>query len=295
MSENRTFENIIIKGIGGFYYVKAADGLLECKPKGIFRKKKITPVAGDFVRLEHEAGANIIAEILPRSNVFVRPPVANVDQLFIVVSMVQPVPSTLVVDKLTAIAADKGAQPILVLTKTDLCDPAPFAACYAHSGLRVIEVHAEEGFGVDDVRALLAGKISVFCGNSGVGKSTLLGKLLPNEHLETAAISQKLGRGRHTTREVVFYETSGGLVADTPGFSSLDTERACSIPKENLQFAFPEIARYFGKCRFTGCSHTAEKGCAVLEALKAGEISETRYASYAALYQEAREVADWQR
>lgn len=288
-------EPYIVRGVGGFYYVQTGDGVVECRARGIFRKRRITPVAGDAVRLETEGGAPVIAEILPRKNVFVRPPVANVDQLFIVASTVQPVPSTLVIDKLSAIAVDRGAQPVLLITKTDLSDAEALAGCYARSGIPVICADAARGTGLDAVRALLPGKLSVFCGNSGVGKSTLLRALLPDVPLETGEISRKLGRGRHTTREVTLYECGGGLVADTPGFASLDMERAAYIPKENLQFAFPEIARYFGQCRFTGCSHMAEQGCAVRAALEAGEIDPTRYESYAALYREAKEIKEWQR
>lgn len=288
------FDNYIVKGIGGFYYVKTGGSLVECKPKGIFRKKRITPVAGDIVRLETDGGAPVIADILPRKNVFVRPPVANVDQFFIVVSTVQPVPSTLVIDKLSAIAVDKGAQPVLVITKTDLQDAQPLAACYAHSDIPVLCVNAGTGEGLDAVRARLDGRLSVFCGNSGVGKSTLLSALLPGHELETGEISQKLGRGRHTTREVEIFEVLGGRVADTPGFASLDTLRACYIPKENLQHAFPEFEPYFGQCQFTGCAHRGEKGCAVKQALEAGEIMPTRYDSYAAMYDEAKQVKEWE-
>lgn len=279
----------IVKGIGGFYYVKTADGIVECRAKGIFRRCGVTPVAGDRVRLEHEAGTAVIAEILPRKNVFVRPPVANVDQFFIVASTVQPVPSTLVIDKLSAIAVDRGAQPVLVITKGDLYGADTLAQCYSTAGFPVLCVNAATGEGLAPLRDMLAGKLSVFSGNSGVGKSTLLGALMPGCELETAEISQKLGRGRHTTREVVLYEAHGGLVADTPGFASLDMARAAAIPKENLELAFPDIARLFGQCRFTGCSHLSEVGCAVREAVHRGEIARTRYESYAALYEQAKE------
>ena len=282
-------EPYIIKGIGGFYYVKTADGVVECRAKGIFRKRGITPVAGDRVRLEHEAGTAVIAEVLPRKNVFVRPPVANVDQFFIVASTVQPAPSTLVIDKLSAIAVDRGAQPVLVITKGDLQDAGALMQCYRTAGFPVLCVNAATGEGLAPLSAMLAGKLSVFSGNSGVGKSTLLGALMPGQTLATGEISQKLGRGRHTTREVTLYEAHGGLVADTPGFASLDMARAAAIPKENLELAFPDIARLFGQCRFTGCSHLTEVGCAVREAVQKGEISRTRYESYAALYEEAKE------
>mgnify|MGYP005909122983 FL=1 len=273
-------EPYIIKGIGGFYYVKTADGVVECRAKGIFRKRGITPVAGDRVRLEHEAGTAVIAEVLPRKNVFVRPPVANVDQFFIVASTVQPAPSTLVIDKLSAIAVDRGAQPVMVITKGDLQDAGALMQCYRTAGFPVLCVNAATGEGLAPLCAMLAGKLSVFSGNSGVGKSTLLGALMPGQTLATGEISQKLGRGRHTTREVTLYEAHGGLVADTPGFASLDMARAAAIPKENLELAFPDIARLFGQCRFTGCSHLTEVGCAVREAVERGEISWQRYESY---------------
>ena len=279
----------IVKGIGGFYYVKTADGIVECRAKGIFRRRGVTPVAGDRVRLEHEAGTAVIAEILPRKNVFVRPPVANVGPFFSVARSVQPVPSTLVIDKLSAIAVDRGAQPVLVITKGDLYGADTLAQCYSTAGFPVLCVNAATGEGLAPLRDMLAGKLSVFSGNSGVGKSTLLGALMPGCELETAEISQKLGRGRHTTREVVLYEALGGLVADTPGFASLDMARAAAIPKENLELAFPDIARLFGQCRFTGCSHLSEVGCAVREAVHRGGIARTRYESYAALYEQAKE------
>ena len=279
----------IVKGIGGFYYVKTADGIVECRAKGIFRRRGVTPVAGDRVRLEHEAGTAVIAEILPRTNGLVRPPGANVDQFFIVASTGQPVPSTLVIDKLSAIAVDRGAQPVLVITKGDLYGADTLAQCYSTAGFPVLCVNAATGEGLAPLRDMLAGKLSVFSGNSGVGKSTLLGALMPGCELETAEISQKLGRGRHTTREVVLYEAHGGLVADTPGFASLDMARAAAIPTENRELAFPDIARLFGQCRFTGCSHLSEVGCAVREAVHRGEIARTRYESYAALYEQAKE------
>ena len=284
----------ITKGIGGFYYVKTPEGIVECKPRGIFRKQKITPVAGDEVTLETENGAAVIAEIAPRKNVFVRPPVTNLDVLFLVASTTQPTPSTLVLDKLAAIAVDKGVQPVIVCTKGDLAEAEFLRKAYEKSTLPFIRIDYETGGGLDEVKQWISGRLCAFCGNSGVGKSTLLNHLLPEAERETSAISQKLGRGRHTTREVVLYESCGGLVADTPGFASLEMERAAYIPKENLQFAFPEVERYFGQCKFTGCSHTVEKGCAVRAALEAGEIDKTRYESYVTLYNEAKEVKEWQ-
>lgn len=287
-------QGYIVKGIGGFYYVKTAEELLECKAKGIFRKRGVTPVAGDQVLVENEAGGNVIAEILPRKNVFVRPPVANLDVLFIVASTTQPVPSTLVLDKLAAIAVDKDVQPVLVFTKSDLSSAEWLRQSYKASTLPLIVADYATGEGLEQVKDWIHGRLCAFCGNSGVGKSTLLNALLPQLSQQTGSISQKLGRGRHTTREVEIFEAFGGLVADTPGFASLDTGRACYIPKENLQYAFPEFAPYLGQCQFTGCAHRGEKNCAVTAALERGEISSTRYQSYAAMYDEVKDVKDWE-
>lgn len=285
----------IVKGVGGFYYVKTPEGLVECKARGLFRKKGITPVAGDRVRLAQEGGGWLIAEILPRKNVFVRPPIANLDLLFLVASTTQPAPSTLILDKLSAIAVDKGAQPVLVCTKADLAGPNGLREAYALSGLPFVTVDYAAGQGLEEIKGMIGGRLCAFCGNSGVGKSTLLNALLPGLCRETSGISQKLGRGRHTTREVEIFEAFGGRIADTPGFASLDTGRAGYIPKENLQYAFPEFGPYLGQCRFAGCAHRAEAGCAVCAALKAGQLSPSRYASYAAMYDEVKDLHDWQR
>ena len=255
----------ITKGIGGFYYVKTPEGIVECKPRGIFRKQKITPVAGDEVTLETENGAAVIAGIAPRKNVFVRPPVANLDVLFLVASTTQPTPSTLVLDKLAAIAVDKGVQPVIVCTKGDLAEAEFLRKAYERSTLPFIRIDYETGGGLDEVKQWISGRLCAFCGNSGVGKSTLLNHLLPEAERETSAISQKLGRGRHTTREVTIFE------------------------------AFPEFGPYLGQCQFTGCSHRSEKGCAVRAALAEGRLSQTRYDSYCAMYEEVKDVKDWQR
>lgn len=281
---------IIYKGIGGFYYVKAADGaIIECKARGIFRKENLKPVAGDRVRLASEAGTVYIDEILPRKNVFVRPAVANLDQLFLIVSTTSPKPSYLVMDKLLAVAVDAEVQPVLVVTKGDLEPPQEILEAYRHSGIPTVVTDVNKGAGLPQLEALLPGKLSVLCGNSGVGKSTLLNALLPEALRATGNISQKLGRGRHTTREVELFEVAGGLVADTPGFASFDLQRAAPIPKENLQFAFPDVEKHMQQCRFTGCSHVAEQGCAVRQAVQEGEISLSRYESYVLLYEDAKQ------
>ena len=254
-------QGYITKGIGGFYYVKCGDTGGECKAKGIFRKQRITPLAGDRVTVETENGGNVISAIEPRKNVFVRPPIANPDILFVVASTTQPVPSTLVLDKLTAIAAHKGVRPVIVCTKADLAESDFLQKAYEKSTLPFIRIDHATGEGLDEIRQLIAGNLCAFCGNSGVGKSTLLNALAPQLGQQTAEISQKLGRGRHTTREVTVFEAFGGRIADTPGFASLETGKVCYIPKEELELAFPEFEPYLGKCRFTGCSHRSEKDC----------------------------------
>ena len=283
----------ITKGIGGFYYVKTTDGIVECKARGIFRKRGITPVAGDNVTLSDDG--TMIDEILPRKNVFIRPPIANLDILFIVTSTTQPVPSTLVLDQLAAAAIYKDVQPVLVVTKSDLAAADMLRTAYAGSGIPLVQLNYETGEGLDEVKGYIEGHLCAFCGNSGVGKSTLLNALLPDVERQTAAISQKLGRGRHTTREVTIFEAFGGRIADTPGFASLEASRAGFIPKENLEHAFPEFGPYLGACQFTGCSHRSEKGCAVRAALAEGKLSQTRYDSYCAMYDEVKDVKEWQR
>lgn len=283
----------ITKGIGGFYYVRTPDGVVECKARGIFRKRGITPVAGDNVQLS--ADGTVIEEILPRKNVFIRPPVANLDVLFIVASTTQPVPSTLVLDELAAAAVYKGVQPVLVVTKADLAAADQLQQAYAGSGIPLIRLHYPTGEGLAELRRYIKGHLCAFCGNSGVGKSTLLNALAPDLKRETGRISQKLGRGRHTTREVEIFEICGGRLADTPGFASLEAQKLCRIPKEELETTFPEFAPCIPQCRFTGCSHRSEPGCAVREAVEQGKISRTRYGSYLTMYEEASARKAWEK
>lgn len=287
----------LLKGVGGFYYVEGEDGrIYECKARGIFRKRKMSPYAGDRVILTvEEDGTGTIEEIEPRKNQLIRPPVANIDQLFIVVSVREPSPSTLIIDKIIAAAENKGIEPVLVISKADLEDAGWLCEIYDKAGIPCIPISSVTGEGVEKVREMLCGKISAFTGNSGVGKSTLLNCVDPRLALETGEISQKLGRGRHTTRQVeLLHLPGGGYVADTPGFSSMDLERYELVRKEDLPHCFREFAPYLGECRFTSCSHTCEKGCAVLEAVKEGKIASSRHESYVAMYQEVKDVKEWQ-
>ncbi len=296
MSESRRLEGLVRKGIGGFYTVETPEGIYTCTARGKFRKARISPYAGDRVRiLGEEDGTGALEEILPRKNFLVRPPIANIDQLFIVTSLRDPSPDPLILDKTIAAAELEQIAPVLVLTKTDLDDASPLQEIYSVAGIPCFAVSSVTGEGVDQVGALLEGRISAFTGNSGVGKSTLLNALFPDLQLKTGEISQKLGRGRHTTREVELYKLEGGgYVADTPGFSTFDIERYRMTDKEKLAFGFREFAPYLGACQFSSCSHTCEKGCAVLQAVEEGKIPRSRHESYCAMYQEVKDVKQWQ-
>ncbi|MCL2508672.1 MAG: ribosome small subunit-dependent GTPase A [Oscillospiraceae bacterium] len=279
-------DGLILKGIGGFYYVEAAGETFECRARGIFRKEKITPLPGDRVTINAaENGAeNTIEVIHERKSVIRRPPVANIDRIFIVVSVREPSPNLLLTDRMIAIAEDKGIEPAVVITKTDLGDPSYMAGAYRLAGIITLCMPDN----ADELRCELAGHISAFAGNSGVGKSTLLNRVDESLRIDTAEISKKLGRGRHTTRHVELYGTAGGYVADTPGFSSLEFLKDEFIPKENLQFCFREFLPYVGKCRFSTCAHVADSGCKIREAVGNGTIARSRHASYIALYNEAK-------
>lgn len=296
MSESRRLEGLVRKGIGGFYTVETPEGIYTCTARGKFRKARISPYAGDRVRiLGEEDGTGALEEILPRKNFLVRPPIANIDQLFIVTSLRDPSPDPLILDKTIAAAELEQIAPVLVLTKTDLDDASSLQEIYSVAGIPCFAVSSVTGEGVDQVGALLEGRISAFTGNSGVGKSTLLNALFPDLQLKTGEISQKLGRGRHTTREVELYKLEGGgYVADTPGFSTFDIERYRMTDKEKLAFGFREFAPYLGACQFSSCSHTCEKGCAVLQAVEEGKIPRSRHESYCAMYQEVKDVKQWQ-
>ena len=290
-------KGLLLKCLGGFYYVEADDGkIYECRARGIFRKRGMSPYAGDRVTIStQEDGTGSIEAIEPRKNSLIRPPVANMDQLFIVVAVREPAPSTLIIDKTIAAAESKGIEPVLVISKTDLENAGWLCEIYEKAGIPCVPVSSVTGEGVERIRAMLQGKLSAFTGNSGVGKSTLLNRVDPRLSLETGEISQKLGRGRHTTRQVELLPLpGGGYVADTPGFSSIDLERYELIRKEDLPHCFREFAPYLGECRFTSCSHTCEKGCAVLEAVEEGKIAPSRHESYVTMYQEVKDIKEWQ-
>ncbi len=283
----------IIKGIGGFYYVESADTVYECKARGAFRRNRITPLVGDFVTISVNNNAeNTIDEIHKRKNFLNRPPVSNIDNLIIVISTVEPKPNFLVADRIIANAEYKGIEPIIVISKGDIAPANAVRDVYAKSGYSVISL--SENGSVDELKVLMKGKTNAFTGNSGVGKSTLLNRIDPSLNLSTAPISQKLGRGRHTTRQAELFKVCGGFVVDTPGFSSFEFDKNEIIPKDELAYCFREFRDYIGHCKFSTCSHTGDKGCKISEAVGSGKISETRYNDYVSLYKAASEINEWE-
>lgn len=279
-----------MKGIGGFYYVETASGLYECKAKGRFRKEKLTPLAGDLVTITvREEQENTIDEILLRRNALKRPPVANIDRLFLVISAVKPLPRTLVIDKLTCIAEKNGIEPVLIFSKTDLAPIDDLLDIYRSTGYTMLF-----NTQLDEIRAQIAGRVCAFTGNSGVGKTTLINRLDPSLSLETNEISEKLGRGKHTTRQAELFHIADGFVIDTAGFSSLDLLQNEVILKEDLADCFPEFRPYLGACRFSTCAHIGEKGCKICEMVENGTISDSRHKSYCALYEDAKNIRHWE-
>ena len=285
----------ILRSISGFYDVQVSDRVVSCRARGILRKEGNSPLTGDMVEITVERGKGMVEKILPRKNSFVRPAVANVDALVVFAANVNPVTEPFLIDRVAAIAGDQEVPVYLCVNKCDLDPAVDLVRIYENAGFTVICTSAETGDGVERLRQLLQGKLTAFTGNSGVGKSSILNRLCPELALPTGEVSEKLGRGRHTTRHVELYRLGDNTyVADTPGFSSFDTDQMDVILKENLQYAFPDFGRYIGRCRFDDCSHRKEPGCAVREAWETGEIEKTRYDSYLKLYEKASQIKLWE-
>ena len=286
----------IEKALSGFYYVNTGAETLQCRARGKFRREGMSPLVGDWVQVRDLGGGEGFVETVePRRNVFSRPAAANIDQLIILASAAIPVTEPYLIDRIAAIAALKGCQVLLCLNKCDLNTADELYDIYSHSALPVLRISAETGEGLETLRAAIAGKLNAFTGNSGVGKSSVLNRLLPELHLPVGEVSKALGRGRHTTRHIELYSFGGGtFVADTPGFSAFDTERMELVHKEQLQYAFPEFAPYLGHCQFPDCAHRKEPGCAIRKALAEGEIGQTRYDSYERLYELASQLKEWE-
>ena len=294
MNEKQTGR--ILRSISGFYDVQTPAGLITCRARGVLRKEGNSPLTGDVVEITVERGKGMVERILPRKNSFVRPAVANVDALVVFAANVNPVTEPFLIDRVAAIAGDQEVPVILCVNKCDLDPGMDLVRIYRNAGFPVVSASAETGEGIEALREMIRGKVTAFTGNSGVGKSSVLNRLCPGLCLPTGEVSEKLGRGRHTTRHVELYSLGDDTyVADTPGFSSFDTDQMEVILKENLQYAFPDFAPYLGQCQFHDCSHRAEPGCAVTEAVRTGVLEKTRYESYLRLYEKASQIKLWER
>lgn len=285
----------ILRSLSGFYDVQTPRGVVTCRARGSLRRGGDSPLTGDMVQITIERGKGMVERILPRRNRFIRPAIANVDALVVFAANVNPVTDPFLIDRVAAIAGDQEVSVYLCVNKCDLDPAVDLVRIYERAGFPVIRASAETGEGAEELRSLIRGKLTAFTGNSGVGKSSMLNRLCPGLALPTGEVSEKLGRGRHTTRHVELYSLGEDTyVADTPGFSSFDTEQMDVILKENLQYAFPDFAPCIGRCQFHDCSHRKEPGCAVTEAVAEGKIEKTRYDSYLRLYEKASQIKTWE-
>lgn len=290
-----TFQGRILRSISGFYDVATENGIVTCKARGILRKQRVTPLTGDLAQITVSGGKGMVEAILPRKNSFVRPAVANVDALVIFAANVNPVTEPFLIDRVAAIALSQGVEVILCINKEDLDPAETLTGIYTRAGFPVIRTSAVTGEGIPELRSRIRGRITAFTGNSGVGKSSILNRLSPGLGLPTGEVSEKLGRGRHTTRHVELYDLGEDtFAADTPGFSSFDTDQMEWILTDDLPRAFPDFDGCLGHCQFRDCTHRKEPGCAVREAVTAGKIEKTRYESYLRLFEQASSHKEWE-
>lgn len=295
-------EGKIIKGVGGKYTVKCGEELISARARGVFRHEQISPEVGDnvTVRIENEGDA-YIEDIAERKNLLIRPPMANLDYMFITAAAAKPAPIPATLDKLSAICVNLDIVPVFVITKCDL-DPENgerLAELYRKTGFTVFTLSSCDKDGIESLRCFLGkvleGKTAAFAGASGIGKSTLLNALFPELSLATGGISEKISRGRHTTRHVELFSVFGGMIADTPGFSMLDFMRFDFMKVGELAYAFPEFLPLLGECKYTKCTHLCEDGCKIVEALRAGKIEKSRHDSYVELYNILKDKKEWKK
>ncbi len=285
----------IVRSLSGFYEVRTDSGMVTCRGRGSLRRTGDSPLTGDLVEISVEKGKGMVEKILPRKNSFVRPAVANIDALVVFAANVNPVTEPFLIDRVAAIAGDREVPVYLCINKCDLDPAVDLRRIYQNAGFPVICASAETGEGVEQLRGMIRGKLVAFTGNSGVGKSSMLNALCPQLSLPTGEVSEKLGRGRHTTRHVELYDLGENtFVADTPGFSSFDTDQMDVMLKENLQYAFPDFGAYIGNCQFHDCTHRKEPGCAIRTAVECGQLELTRYDSYLKLYEKASQIKLWE-
>lgn len=289
-------DGVIVKALSGFYYVNTGSELVECKARGKFRLDGTSPLVGDRVSLSIDAnGKGRIEQLKERKNWFIRPAVANIDALVFVAANTNPVTDPFLVDRVSVIAAEAGCELVICINKTDIDPGDELFEVFTKAGFKVVRTSAETGEGMEELLEALSGRICAFTGNSGVGKSSILNKLIPGVHIETGEVSEKLGRGKHTTRHVQLYELGKNtFVADTPGFASFEIEMMTVISKEQLQYDFIDFAPYIGRCRFNDCAHLKEPGCAVTQALEQGYIMPSRYKSYQRLYELSAQHKPWE-
>ncbi len=285
----------IVKALSGFYYVKSDNETIRCKARGRFRMEKSSPLVGDNVIVSvNDDGSGNVDEILQRTNEFIRPPVANIDIMVIVAANVNPVTVPFLIDRIAALASYNNCEPVICVNKCDMDRGDRLFDMYRKAGYRTVRTSAVTGEGIDELKDMLKGKLAAFTGNSGVGKSSILNAIDPEFNIRVGEVSDKLGRGRHTTRHVEIYELPwGGRIIDTPGFAFFDTEMMNMTDEKRIQYLFPEFEPYLGTCRFDDCAHVKERGCSVLEAVEAGVIDESRHRSYVELYNQAKAIKDW--
>lgn len=286
----------IVKALSGFYYVKTSDSMIQCRARGRFRKDGMSPLVGDHVTIiNDENNEGRIEEILPRKNSFIRPAVANIDTMVFVAANVNPITDPFLIDRVSVICEHSDCELIICVNKSDLDPGEEFFDIYNNTGFKIIGISAESGQGIDELKDELIGKKSVFTGNSGVGKSSILNKMQPNLSLKIDDVSERLGRGKHTTRHVEFHEIAENtFIADTPGFASFEVDMVADINKDELQYCFPEFRDYIGHCRFDDCTHRNEPNCAVLDALHNGSISSSRHESYVRIYDVLNSRKEWE-
>ncbi|MDO4608521.1 MAG: ribosome small subunit-dependent GTPase A [Clostridia bacterium] len=286
---------ILIKAISGFYYVSYNDSVYECKARGNFRKTGISPVVGDIVRFDLiDDTHGVLVKICERKNLLNRPLVANIDKLFIVSAYCTPSPDTVMIDRLTALAIFNNIEPIIVFNKSDMGNFDQLYNTYIKAGFKTYVISAKKNCGIVELKKEMTNSVCAFSGNSGVGKSSILNALFPTLNLKTGEVSEKLGRGRHTTRHTELFSVgNGAFVVDTPGFSTIETYENLFDFKQALPDCFPEFNDFLGQCKFSTCSHTIEKGCAIVDAVKSGDIQQSRHSSYVMLMSELKDVTAW--
>ncbi len=288
-------DGTIIKALSGFYYVISDGDIYECRARGKFRLDGTSPMVGDRVSFDPDGAKGYVTSIHERKNFFIRPTVANIDALVFIAANTNPVTDPFLIDRVSVITEEAGCELVVCINKTDI-DPADaLYDIYTASGFETYRVSAETGAGIDTLRAALQGRICAFTGNSGVGKSSILNAMLPGLSLQVGQVSEKLGRGRHTTRHVELFDAGNGTyIADTPGFASFEIEMMQTIGKSELQYDFRDFKKYIGSCRFADCAHLKEPGCAVTAAVRDGSIKKSRYESYVRLYELAAKNRFWE-